>query len=195
MAEASGLQRRFATALLDRCSAVPVGWGAVSLILCAALPLSLAWPARPLLLWNASPSSPVGLYILSSPAGLRVGDMAVAWPPPRARRIAAARSYLPLRVPLVKRVAAVAGDQVCAIGSRILIAGRAVALRRAGDPSGRPMPWWSGCRRLKPGEAFLLSPARPLAFDGRYFGVTHAREIVGKARLLWGKSAKGSGGG
>jgi type IV secretory pathway protease TraF len=53
------------------------------------------------------------------------------------------------------------------------------------------MPWWSGCRRLERGELFLLSPAGPLAFDGRYFGVTRPLELIGKAHLLWAKPAKG----
>jgi type IV secretory pathway protease TraF len=30
------------------------------------------------------------------------------------------------------------------------------------------------------------------AFDGRYFGVTRRDELLGKARLLWAKAAKGS---
>jgi type IV secretory pathway protease TraF len=88
-------------------------------------------------------------------------------------------------VPLVKRAAAVAGDRVCARQRRIFINGKSVALRRARDPSGRPMPWWSGCARLQDGELFLLSAAGPLAFDGRYFGVTRASEVIGRARLLW----------
>jgi type IV secretory pathway protease TraF len=46
------------------------------------------------------------------------------------------------------------------------------------------MPWWSGCERLGKGDLLLLSPDEG-AFDGRYFGVTRAREVVGTARLLW----------
>jgi conjugative transfer signal peptidase TraF len=154
---------------------------------------SLLWPPRPLLLWNASPSSPIGLYALSSAAAPRTGDMAVAWAPPAARRLAAARRYLPFQVPLVKPVAAAAGDRVCALRNRIIVNGKAVALRRAHDPSGRPMPWWTGCARLGRGETFLLSAGGPLAFDGRYFGSTRASELVGKARLLWARPIEGSG--
>jgi type IV secretory pathway protease TraF len=47
------------------------------------------------------------------------------------------------------------------------------------------MTRWTGCRRLGPGELFLLSPGKPDAFDGRYFGVTLPGEILGRARLLW----------
>ena len=158
---------------------------AAAVIVSTAVGLSIVRPRTPLLVWNASPSSPVGLYAVTSGSGVRVGDMVVAWPPPAYRRMAAARSYLPFHVPLVKRVAAVAGDRVCARRERILVNGRPAGLRRMRDPSGRTMPWWSGCRRLRPGELFLLSTAGPLAFDGRYFGVTGASELVGRARRLW----------
>ena len=167
---------------------------AAALIVCAAVALSLFLSPRPLLVWNASPSSPLGLYAVTS-ASVRAGDMVVAWPPPAYRRMAAGRSYLPFHVLLVKRVAAIAGDRVCARRERILINGRPVALRRVRDPSGRAMPWWSGCRRLERGELFLLSAAGPLAFDGRYFGVTGASDLVGRARLLWPRPNKGSGNG
>ena len=151
----------------------------------AGIVFTLLWLPRPVLLWNASASSRIGLYAVSSPAQLRAGDMAVAWAPAPARRLAAARHYLPANVPLVKRIAAVAGVRVCAKRRTIFVNGRPVALRRARDPSGRPMPWWSGCHVLRAGELFLLSPNAPDAFDGRYFGVTGSSQIVGKARLLW----------
>lgn len=156
-----------------------------ALTVALALAASLLWLPRPLLLWNASSSSPIGLYSVSSVVVPRAGEMVVAWPPPAARPVAAARSYLPFNVPLVKRVAAIEGDRICARSNRIFINGRAVATRRRRDPSGRPMPWWSGCVRLERGDLFLLSFASPLAFDGRYFGVTHHSELFGEARLLW----------
>jgi type IV secretory pathway protease TraF len=111
----------------------------------------------------------------------------VAWAPAPARRLAAARHYLPAAVPLVKRVAAAPGDRVCATRETIFVNGRLAALRRLRDPSGRPMPWWSGCRVLRQGELFLLSPDTPDAFDGRYFGISGSSQIVGKAKLLWAR--------
>jgi type IV secretory pathway protease TraF len=161
--------------------------GAAAASLVTALTSTLLVAPRPALVWNASASSARGLYGVTPPARLRRGEMVVAWAPPGARRLAAARSYLPSAVPLVKPVAAVAGDQVCAIRERILINGRIAAVRRGRDPSGRPMPWWSGCRRLRTGELFLLSAGVRQAFDGRYFGVTDEREILGKASLLWAR--------
>lgn len=159
--------------------------GVGALLAATAIASTLLWPPRPLLLWNASASSPVGLYAVTSSSQIGVGDMAVAWPPAPVRQLAAARHYLPARVPLVKRVVAGPGDLVCAKRSTIFVNGRLAVRRQARDPSDRRMPWWSGCRLLRPAELFLLSPNAPDAFDGRYFGVTKSHEIVGKASLLW----------
>lgn len=167
-----------------------VNFGAA--IVALALACSLLWPPRPVLLWNASASSRVGLYIVTSSDHLHAGDMVVAWAPAWARRVAAARHYLPASVPLVKRVAAVPGERVCARQKTIFVNGRPVAFRWTRDPSGRRMPWWSGCQVIRHGDLFLLAPDVPEAFDGRYFGVTRGRQIVGKARLLWAKPVKGS---
>src|SRR5689334_4676678 len=69
----------------------------------------------PRLVWNASASAPVGLYwrIDGRPARR---DLVLAWAPLWARRLADERHYLPMAVPLIKRVAAVDGDTVCAGG-------------------------------------------------------------------------------
>jgi type IV secretory pathway protease TraF len=87
-------------------------------------------------------------------------------------------------VPLVKRVAA---------------SGRrpGLRLRRAIYVTGRPPPGVGGriargglyplerLRRACPDELLLLMPGGPASFDGRYFGVTKSRAVVGRARLLW----------
>ena len=39
---------------------------------------------------------------------------------------------------------------------------------------------------LGPDEVLLLGAA-PRSFDGRYFGVTSRRDILGRAVLLWGR--------
>jgi conjugative transfer signal peptidase TraF len=156
-----------------------------------SITLTVAWKPPMLLVWNASASAPVGLYQVHANEAVKRGNMAIAWAPQPARHLAAVRRYVPANVPLVKRVAATAGDRVCAAGKTITINGRRAAVRRRTDTAGRPMPWWSGCRTLRSGEYFLLVD-RPDSFDGRYFGFTGERDIVGRAVLLWAKPAKGS---
>ncbi|MBO9580159.1 MAG: S26 family signal peptidase [Sphingobium sp.] len=152
--------------------------GIAILLACAAVP-----PA-PRLVWNASASAPIGLYRVSPGAWPEPGDMVIARVPERFRRLAAERRYLPMNVPLVKRVAAYAGDEVCALGTQIFINGRWIAERRVVDVKGRAMPSWSGCTILRGRQLFLLMDS-PASFDGRYFGPTEASDIVGKGRLLW----------
>ena len=171
-------RRRLAIAALVGCTAVP-------------LAASALWKPPTLLVWNASASAPKGLYRLRAQAAVGRGDMVVAWTPEPARELAAMRRYLPANVPLVKRVAAVAGDRVCAADNTILINGRRVAARLQWDAAGRSMPWWNGCRRLRVGEYFLLMD-HALSFDGRYFGVTRGKDVIGRAQLLWAKPAKAS---
>jgi conjugative transfer signal peptidase TraF len=147
---------------------------------------SAAFPTAPRLVWNASASAPIGLYSVSPGALAEPGDMVIARVPEPYRRLAATRRYLPINVPLVKRVAAAAGDEVCALGQQIFVNGRWVADRLVADGAGRPMPTWSGCVRLRGQQLFLLMDA-PASFDGRYFGMTEGHDIIGKARLLWAR--------
>lgn len=157
----------------------------------AALAASIPWKPPILFLWNASASAPVGLYRLHAGDPLQRGDMVIAWMPGPARDLAASRHYLPANVPLVKRVAAAAGDRVCAAGRAISINGRHVAMRQGSDAAGRPMPWWSGCRKLRRHEYFLMMDSA-FSFDGRYFGMSRRDDVLGRAELLWAKPAKGS---
>lgn len=153
-------------------------------VLVTALVLTLVWPPRPSFVWNATASSPLGLYRVEYPDGLARGDMVVAWPPREARRLAAERHYLPANVPLIKRVAASSGDRICAVGEAVYVNGLLVARRQVADPAGRRLPAWTGCHDLSDGQFLLLMPGEG-SYDGRYFGLTFARDVIGRARLIW----------
>ena len=153
--------------------------------LLGAVILSAVVPIAPRFVWNGSASAPLGLYLVSPGPDARRGTMVIARVPLAVRVFAASRRYIPADVPLVKHVGAVPGDTVCAIGVRITIDGKVVATRRARDGSGRPMPWWQGCRLLHQGDVFLLAAGVPASFDGRYFGVSATADIIGTARPLW----------
>lgn len=138
----------------------------------------------PRLIWNASASAPVGLWRVDPHARFRTGDMVLARTPDSVRRLAAARHYLPANVPLLKRIAARDGDDVCALGHEIFVNGVRVGGRRTADRQGRPLPWWSGCEQLRGGRVLLLMDA-PDSFDGRYFGPVDEASVIGKAVPLW----------
>ena len=159
-------------------------WILTGLACLLATVATLIFSPAPRLVWNASDSAPRGLYRVFPGVLPERGDMVIAWAPEPYRRLSAERHYLPGNVPLVKRVAALAGDRVCARGASILVGGRTVAHRLAVDGKRRAMPWWHGCRTLGPGEYLLLMDA-PASFDGRYFGISTSSQLVGKARALW----------
>ena len=146
---------------------------------------TLVRPA-PLLLWNASASAPIGLYRVMSSGPIQRGDMVLLRTPDSVRDLAAERGYLPLVVPLVKRVAALADDTVCVIGDDLFINGEWVARRLAHDPLGRPLPRWQGCHRLGD-EVFPLMAEVPTSFDGRYFGPVPTSAVIGRLVPLWTK--------
>jgi len=154
--------------------------------LVGAIVLTIVMPLRPVLVWNASASAPIGLYGVTAPHDVQVSDMVIARLPSAWRSLADTRRYLPATVPLVKRVAAAPGDTVCAVGQDIFINGRRVTERRLADGRGRPMPGWTGCTTLRDGAVFLMTD-NPASFDGRYFGPTQRGELIGRAHLLWAR--------
>lgn len=141
------------------------------------------WPTR--LIYNATASVPIGWYSVEDVADLGVGEIVVVRPPARAERLLIERGYLAPNVPLLKRVAAEAGALVCRSGDMIVIGKTVVGAAREVDALGRSLPRWAGCRELRPGEVFLFNHDAPSSFDGRYFGPTSARDIIGRARPLW----------
>ncbi|SMF61187.1 conjugative transfer signal peptidase TraF [Allosphingosinicella indica] len=147
----------------------------------AALSVPSVLTPSPGLLWNASASVPTGLYVVTKRAGWRKGDLVAARLPAASRTLASARNYLPAGLPALKRVAAISPDHLCARSDRLFVNGALVALRRSADRAGRALPHWQGCRRLAPDELLLLAPASH-SFDGRYFGPSHRRDIIGLAR-------------
>lgn len=153
----------------------------------ALLCVTVTFPPAPRLVWNASASAPIGLYAVTPDAFVERGDIVIALLPDPWRTLAARRRYIPANVPLVKHVAAAAGDEVCAMGRDIFINGAWAARRRFADALGRKMHWWTGCIRLHGRQLFLLMPRSAASFDGRYFGMTDGALVVGKAQLIWSR--------
>lgn len=138
----------------------------------------------PWLVWNASASAPVGLYRVVEAAPVR-GDLVLVSPPEFIESLAAERGYLPIDVPLVKRIAALPREHVCAFYDAIIIGGEIVARRIKTDRQGRQLPWWNGCRALTDDEVFLINGEAPGSFDSRYFGPVPVKNIIGRAMPLW----------
>jgi conjugative transfer signal peptidase TraF len=139
--------------------------------------------SHPRLLWNTSPSVPVGFYWIVS-AAPTTGEFAVIRLPDALRALAAARGYLGETAYLIKPVAAGTADLVCRHAATLSINGQAVAQARTADARGRPLPRWTGCITLAAGQVLVLSSA-PDSFDSRYFGPVDSRHVLGAARPVW----------
>ena len=151
------------------------GIGALAL---AGVGLALASfsAARPMFVWNFTASAPVGLYHVQGRPWTR-GDWVAVRPSAELASVLARFGVLERGRVLVKRVAAVHGDQVCRNGADVAINGATVARARTATSSGELLPAWTGCQTLSADQVLLLGDAEG-SFDGRYFGVTAASDIV-----------------
>lgn len=148
--------------------------------------LGFGGPVQPTkrLVLNTTASAPLGFYWLVDRAP-GPGELALVYPPPRLAHWMAVRGYLPLHVPLIKRVAAAEGQTVCGVGRQVMIDGRPVAAILDRDRLGRPLVGIEGCRRLTSSEVFLLNREAPRSLDGRYFGPLPRQAVVGRLHPLW----------
>jgi len=137
------------------------------------------------LLWNASASAPVGLYMIDSDDPVEVTNLVAVDAPEPLAAFLAERGYLPKGVPLLKRILGVAGQTVCRGNLTITVDGVEVGQARERDRAGRDLPVWQGCRRIPTGEVFLMNWQVPDSLDGRYFGLTSTNQIIGRAAPLW----------
>ncbi|RWL15133.1 MAG: S26 family signal peptidase [Mesorhizobium sp.] len=139
----------------------------------------------PKLVWNVSASTPIGLYRVRPAERLAVGDLVAVDAPEPLASFLADNGYLPPGVPLMKRVAAIPGQEVCRNGLAIAVGGIEIGTALEHDRIGRPLPVWKGCRRIASDEVFLMNAQVPDSLDGRYFGPIKASSIIGRATPLW----------
>ena len=139
----------------------------------------------PRLIWNASASTPIGLYAIAPAKTLDRGALAVVVPSPPLADFLAEGGYLPRGLPLIKHVAAVPGQRVCRVGRSITIDGVRAGTVLEHDRIGRPLPGWYGCRRVLDDELFFMNTAVPGSFDGRYFGPLSTSAVIGRATPLY----------
>ncbi len=133
--------------------------------------------AEPLLIYNPSQSVSPGFYLREDRSPRR-GDFVTVAAARVAPHYAALRDYADPTDRFLKRVAAGAGQRVCAEGPSVSVDGEAIVHRLAQDGEGRALPTWIGCYTLSEGEVFLLGDT-PDSFDGRYWGPTQVHLVDG----------------
>ncbi|WP_339846251.1 S26 family signal peptidase [uncultured Halopseudomonas sp.] len=162
------------------------------IVLMAAGLAALVWaaftPSRARVVYNASDSVPIGWYRITpldtDANAIPVDSIVLVDLPEHIATLADKRGYLPLDVPLLKRVGAVAPQNVCIEDGRVRIDGVTVAHVLLIDAQARPLPSWMQCRQLVESELFLLSTTNPGSFDSRYFGPIDRANVIGVAHRL-----------
>ncbi|TGP85933.1 MULTISPECIES: S26 family signal peptidase [unclassified Mesorhizobium] len=153
---------------------------AITAMLCPAFT-----EVSPRFIWNASASTPIGLYLIDGGVPFSANDLVAVEPPEPLATLLADRGYLPKRVPLIKHILAVSGQTVCRKELVISVSGTDVGTALKHDRNGRDLPDWQGCRRIPAGAVFLMNSHVRESFDGRYFGFLTTDHIIGRAVPLW----------
>ena len=155
---------------------------AIALVIAIAITFAIWLSPRPLLIWNASKSVPIGWYFVEhrQPKLLEIAVVKLDdWP----ELYASLRGYLPTNVWLLKPVAALSPAVVCRFGRYVFIDGKLVARAKLFDRQYRILPRWKGCHTLNLDEVFLIAQPKD-SFDSRYFGPVKLNQVIGVARRL-----------
>lgn len=158
---------------------------AFTTIAAAGLLLSTVGGTTPHYIWNASNSVPIGLYHVQPVKRFAVTELVAVQPPDLLAAFLDLNGYLPVGVPMLKRVLALSGQTVCRNGATIAVDGIDVGEARERDGRGRPLPTWRGCRVIADGDVFVMNWQSADSLDGRYFGPLPASAVIGKAVPVW----------
>ncbi len=137
---------------------------------------------KDVLLYNPSPSVPVGFYWRTDDPP-ELGDYVTVRAADVASRYAALRDFRDADDRFIKRVAARGGTRVCASATLVHIGADITLTRRLADSANRPLPSWSGCRVLAADEIFLVGDTGD-SFDSRYWGPVRIKDVEGVWRRL-----------
>lgn len=152
-------------------------------VLAIGLPGLQLWTPR--VVYNASPSVPIGFYAVRKTDRLGAGDLVVIHVPDAFKKLVSGRGYLPPNVPLIKRIVALSGDHVCHDDGAVFVNGEYLVSALDRDGAGRRMPIWTGCKQLSDEEFFAVMAGVDASLDSRYFGPLDRGLIVGKAMPIW----------
>jgi conjugative transfer signal peptidase TraF len=154
-------------------------------IVATSLLLSTIGGTTPHYIWNASNSVPIGLYQVQATTRLAVTELVAVQPPDLLAAFLDLNGYLPIGVPMLKRVLALPGQTVCRNGLKIAVDSVDVGEARERDGRNRPLPVWHGCRVIADGDVFVMNWQSADSFDSRYFGPLPASAVIGRAIPVW----------
>ena len=132
--------------------------------------------------WNMTSSAPTGVYRIDR-SSWEVGDRVAVRPSQGLAADLNGRGILAEGKLLIKRVVAAGGETVCRRGDKVSINSRVAATALTAASDGVLLPVWQGCATLTDDQVFLLGDTAN-SYDGRYFGVTSAHDVIGRALLV-----------
>lgn len=157
--------------------------------LCAACLYPYARPLAPTLVYNASPSLPVGIYRSVPKDRLEHGDVVRLTLPKSLQPVMARWGYANHQGAryLIKQIAGLPGQTVCHRGGRIVVNSVIWGPVHRVDHLGYPLPQAlpeGACEQLGP-AAYFVATRQGASLDSRYFGPVVRRDILQVLQPLW----------
>ena len=162
-------------------------WGCIGLAIFGVAALVFRPQIRPMprLLYNPSPSAPIGWYRVLPQETYQRGDLVASSLPEDVAGFAEQRGYLPRGAPVIKTIGAQEGELYCVTATGLNLEGYGTLTRLPTDGQGRVLIGLDrGCRSVKSGHILLVSAQSTGSFDGRYFGETPVGLVLGRAEYL-----------
>ncbi len=148
--------------------------------------LFLCWPRTggKILIYNPTPSVPVGFYLRDGAAPGK-GRLVLFRVPDVVREYSKTHyDKEPLKY-FLKPVIGGGGDKVCYQDDVFTINGHEFGNATKQDREGHDLPIWTECRTLAGDEFFVFSDRVSHSFDSRHYGPVSRSTILGVFRPLW----------
>ena len=156
---------------------------AIAISAAAAVAAVAAFPPGATVIWNRTESAPKGIYLITK-SEIKTGDWAALSGESETAKWIAENGYLRTDWPIIKRVAASEGDEICRTEEEVFINKTLIAISVDSGSARKKLPRWKGCITLQADQVFLLNN-HPRSLDGRYFGAENRKDLLGRARLLF----------
>lgn len=135
--------------------------------------------------FSSTKSMPRGLYLVIPAKKFSPQEIVEFTPPNNTLTFLKNKNWIPKSGRMIKYVFAVPNDKVCISGSSIWVNNNKIASVHKYYDKNKLLPQTKFCGKLNTDEYLLLSTQNKRSFDGRYFGITPAKKILGKAIPLF----------
>lgn len=141
--------------------------------------------AQPKVIFNFTPSIPLGVYLVTDNQSFAKGDVLVFAPPESVETIVQNRKWLvKKRGYLLKPIVAVSGDFVCIENNHFYVNNSDFGEVKSHDKEGRDLPDYHFCGTVSTGT-FFVGVQKSDSFDSRYFGPIKDTQIIGVAKSFF----------